>query len=421
VLLSCSLQHLCITVRGFLLGMPAGGHRPNIAFLNWASPSSMSLSLLMVTHAFCGPSGTGCVSLGIPAWSMSDEPPVTAEAEPADDFVPLSQGNYVWRPGIAINDQHAVPSKRHFDVADLAARALRRGGSDNARRRSRSPPLHPNFEEIQNASALRAMGAVVSASRSAVSSAAPAYPGMGYVPQRTPEWVPVPRHGGTPLPHVAQGCARHADQCSLQILTPAVAHGRNSPGRASGQAAPPVVNAAVYARETAASFLDSVSRAAEAAPAVEPAVVHHVPSEAGSPTGEEEDAELLQLCQRLEQRFAPARSWAHMETQTTTAVSWPACVLPSWAWQAHAARMSGRSAADRVLVELSSPALTWARILPHWLLRDLLNIFPYLACTWHDPSAALMAMSPAALFLSGVPVTDDPSVAVPDHVGRIVW
>ena len=315
----------------------------------------------MVLHALGGSKGTGCVSLGIPAWNMSEAHPVTVEAEPADDFVPLSQGNYVWRPGTVIEDAVASPSNRHVEVAHMAARALRGGAREHARTRSRSPQLHPNSDEIRRASAWRPMGAMPSASLTAVSSVAPAYPGMGYVPQHMPQWAPVPSHGGTPLAHAAPGFARHANQGSPHVSTPAIARATTSSGHTAGQAAPPVVDAAAYARETAASFLNNASGVAEAAPAPQRAVPHRVPSECGSPTSSEQDAELQRLCERLERRFPAARTWANTESQTTVALSWPACVMPAWAWQAHAARLCGRSAADRVLVELSSPALTWAR------------------------------------------------------------
>jgi len=70
---------------------------------------------------------------------MADDEVEVTEAAPSDEFIPLSQSNYAWRPGVPIQQATFHVPRAGASVAELAAQALASERQLRERSRSRSP------------------------------------------------------------------------------------------------------------------------------------------------------------------------------------------------------------------------------------------------------------------------------------------
>ena len=352
---------------------------------------------------------------------MADEEVDVSEAAPSDEFVPLSQSNYAWRPGVPIQQATFHVPRTGPSVAELAAQALAATRQLPERSRSRSPrpvsfrrdaSLMPAAMDMPPPSSMSplflspsaASGRSIPAEASSPHGAVQAYP----VSLASPSTA-------------SSAVSTQAINSPCATLTPGTVAEAAPVTAATGQAAPPAATAAAYALACATSFLEANARAAEPAPAMTstPSAAE-IPADSAT-ASEDEDAAMLAACIRLEERFASVPTHIHSATQAVPSLSWSATSLPQWAWEAHTARVMGRSAADRVLVELNASALQWIGAMPVFMQTLFLGTLPYMPCTWYDVSAAVQALAPGAIFLATMPAAEHHGQPVHESVRRIQW
>ena len=352
---------------------------------------------------------------------MADDEVEVTEAAPSDEFIPLSQSNYAWRPGVPIQQATFHVPRAGASVAELAAQALASERQLRERSRSRSPcPMAARGD----AGVMPARSAQSPESRMAPLFLSP--PPVSLRSKASAASSPYGPGPANPVSLAVAGAASSsvfAQAMNRPCATPlagsvATVAPMTHPAR---QAAPPAASAAAYALACARSFLANDARGAEAAPATSPALSNEAIAEESATASDDEDAAMLAACLRLEDRFASVPSHMDTATQAVPSLSWSSTSLPQWAWEAHTARVVGRSAADRVLVELNAPALQWIRAMPLFMQTTFLSALPYMPCAWYDVSAAVQALAPGAVFLATMPVAEYQGQSLNESVRRIQW